>query len=118
MGWSVIDNESASVKDLCYRCGYALASCEYNSANQGRILRPDKWFRYGSTLVHSKKMYEYVMAVFTGSLPDLTSTPLGTLTSSQAPSIPSGVVQRPVVGLVIHNRFVSYISVIVSKVSL
>lgn len=68
--------------------------------------------------LHSMKMYEYVVAVSTGSLPDLTSTPLGTLTSSQAPSSPSGPVQRPVVGSVIHNRFVSYISVIVSKVSL
>ena len=58
--------------------------------------------------------YEYVVAVSTSSLPDLTSTPLGTLTSSQAPSSHSGVVEHPVGGLVIHNRFVSYISVIVS----
>lgn len=66
------------------------------------------------------KMYEYVVAVSTSSLPDLTSTPLGTLTSSQAPSSHSGVVQCPVVGSVIHNRFVSYISVIliVSKLNL
>jgi len=58
------------------------------------------------------KMYEYAVAVSTSSLPDLTSTPLGTLTSSQAPSSHSGVVQRPVVGSVIHNRFVSYISLL------